>query len=625
MNTYWRLLRYFRPYRVRVLTAITCTFIVTLCTQGLVLFVGGMYAILDNKGLMDVVPKKQIIRLLVQSVYSQLSSLGISDFHIIAIGAVVISLLLAISQYFQNYLTGYVAQKVIYDLRNKTFTHLLSLSSRFYTNNRSGDIVSRLTNDIGSIQNMFTGTIINVVKSAMMIVIGIVGILVISWRLSLLALLVGGFAVFFVVKIPQKMRGVAKRRQEKLGDVVSIISEVINGIQVVKTFVMERLEANKFVRENTRYFRFYLGVIKLTSLQSPLVELIGTMALIAIFWFVRGEIVSGRISVSGLIVFVGLIINSSTSVRHLGEANNAVQQATVSANRIFEILDARSEIENAPNAIRVNKLQGNVRFENVSFAYNGGDYVLKCINLEVKRGEVLALVGPSGSGKTTLVNLVPRLYDVVQGAVYIDDYDVRELDIASLRRQIGIVSQEPILFNATISENIAYGKADATMDEIVEAAKIANAHDFIMELPQGYDTVIGERGEKLSGGQKQRISIARAIIRKPAILILDEATSNLDSESEKLVQEAISRLVRSQTTLVIAHRVSTVMNADKIVVIDDGNIVELGSHEELMEENGIYSRFYEMQFAPPSRDKEAHRFFKRVIKGIRGIVGGHRS
>jgi len=389
------------------------------------------------------------------------------------------------------------------------------------------------------------------------------------------------------------MKKITLKIQSKIADVTATLQEVISGIHIVKVFAMEPYEQKKFNDVNKRYFNSFLKGVKITAASTPLVHLFSTGGMIAVVWFGAYQVLMETLSVEDLIAFALYLAAMSAPIKRLTHVNLVVQQAIAASQRIFEVIDTQIKTAEQPQAKELPPVAGKVEFENVSFSYDD-ELVLDGINLEVNPGEVLAIVGPSGNGKTTIINLIPRLYDANSGRVLVDGYDVKSVKIQSLRQQIGVVPQEIILFSGSVKENIAYGKIDASFDEVVEAAKAANAHEFIINLPDGYDTQIGEHGVKLSGGQRQRIAIARAIIRKPKILILDEATSALDSESEMLIQASLSEIMKHQTTIVIAHRLSTVINANKIAVLDKGKIVELGTHHELLKQGGLYSKLYDV-------------------------------
>jgi subfamily B ATP-binding cassette protein MsbA len=505
-----------------------------------------------------------------------------------------------ISGYLQAYFMAYVEQGLVKDIRNEVYRHLHTLSLGYFTSERTGNLISRITNDVNIINTGISATFLNLVREPLLIVVFLMIAISINWRLTLISLLVLPFALYFISKLGLRLHKESRISQERMADITSVLQETISGVKVVKAFGMEEFENKKFQTQTWRYFKSLLKITRIRNLASPITEFLSVVAGVVIIWYGGMQVLElGTMRASEFLTFLIAIFQIMPPVKELTSVNNRIQESTSAAKRVFEILDIEPDIKEAPNAIELKEFKDEIVFENVWFSYNGtknGDFILKGINLKVKKGEILAIVGPSGAGKSTLVDLIPRFYDPTEGRILIDGIDLRMIKIKSLRDKIGIVTQETILFNDTIRNNIAYGLEDCPIDKIIEAAKAANAHDFIMQLPNGYDTVIGERGMKLSGGQRQRISIARALLKNPPILILDEATSNLDAESEILVQEAIERLMQNRTVFVIAHRLSTIRNADRIIVIDNGRIVQEGKHEELIHQDGLYKKLYEMQF-----------------------------
>jgi subfamily B ATP-binding cassette protein MsbA len=505
-----------------------------------------------------------------------------------------------ISGYLQGYFMAYVEQGLVKDIRNEVYRHLHTLSLGYFTSERTGNLISRITNDVNIINTGISATFLNLVREPLLIVVFLMIAISINWRLTLISLLVLPFALYFISKLGLRLHKESRISQERMADITSVLQETISGVKVVKAFGMEEFENKKFQTQTWRYFKSLLKITRIRNLASPITEFLSVVAGVVIIWYGGMQVLElGRMRASEFLTFLIAVFQIMPPVKELTSVNNRIQESTSAAKRVFEILDIEPDIKEAPNAIELKEFKDEIVFENVWFSYNGtknGDFILKGINLKVKKGEILAIVGPSGAGKSTLVDLIPRFYDPTKGRILIDGIDLRMIKIKSLREKIGIVTQETILFNDTIRNNIAYGLEDCPIDKIIEVAKAANAHDFIMQLPNGYDTVIGERGMKLSGGQRQRISIARALLKNPPILILDEATSNLDAESEILVQEAIERLMQNRTVFVIAHRLSTIRNADRIIVIDNGRIVQEGKHEELIHQDGLYKKLYEMQF-----------------------------
>lgn len=525
--------------------------------------------------------------------------------------AVLVALVIIVSKQFftflQNYSLQYVGQRIVADLRFKLFQHLQNMSIGFHETRRTGEMVSRVINDITLIQSSLSvGLFQTVFYSA-----ELVGIVVITfylhWRLAFLAFIVFPLAVLVASRVGRLIRTMSRLAQEKTADLAAILQETLAGIRIIKAFTMEEQEEDRFRQKNEANFQANLRSVKASALLTPLVEFFFLLAIVVVLWYGGREVILGKLTVGELIAFFGYIAMTTSPINRMTQQFSLFQQSFAAADRVFEILDQEPEIREVPDAVVLPKIRGEVVFSGVSFAYPKGEVVLSDINLHVQPGEIVALVGPSGAGKTSLVNLIPRFYDPLAGSIFIDGHDIRKIRLSSLREQIGLVPQDPILFGVSIKENISYGRVGATDEEIVAAAKAANAHEFIMKFPDGYDTVLGERGLTVSGGERQRIAVARALLRNPSILILDEATSALDVKSEQLVQEALERLMKGRTAFIIAHRLSTIQFADRIVVLDQGRIVEEGSHNELLAEDGLYSRLY-------------NRWLKDTRK--RGDIGG---
>ena len=514
---------------------------------------------------------------------------------LIPLAIVAIFMLKGLFDYGQAYLMSYVGQRIIADLREKIYNHLQSLSLSFFTRNPTGTLMSRITNDVSMVQGAVTDAVTGLLKDFFTI-IGLVAVVFYrDWRLAIVALVVFPVAVYPIVKFGRKLRSYSIRSQTAMGDISTILLETISGNRIVKAFNMEDYERKRFARENRRLFGISLKSARVRAISHPLMEFLGGLGIAFIVFYGGYNVIQGVATPGTFFSFLAALLMLYEPVKRLSGVNNAVQQGLAAASRIFEVLDTVPEIRNKPMAKLLSFVSKGIDYENVSFKYEE-DWVLKNINLHIKTGEVVAFVGSSGGGKTTLVNLLPRFYDVSSGKVLIDGWDIRDVTVESLRGMIGIVTQQTILFNDTVRNNIAYGKINEPFEEIVKAAKAAYAHGFIQNLPNGYDTVIGEQGVKLSGGERQRISIARALLKNAPILILDEATSSLDSESEIEVQKALEFLMQSRTTLVIAHRLSTIRKAERIVVISDGVVVEEGTHEELLEREGEYKKLYLLQF-----------------------------
>lgn len=501
--------------------------------------------------------------------------------------------------YIQSYLMAYIEQGFIRDLRNETYSHLNKLSLKYFTNERIGNLISRITNDITMINTGISASFVTLTKDPLLVIVFLLLALAISWQLTLLSLVVMPFSLAIISWLGVKLYKQSYTLQSKMADLTSFLQEKIYGTKIVKAFNMEAKENENFFALTNHFFKIILRITRIRNIAPPVTEFFSILAGVLIIWYGGIQVLESQtLKASEFLGFLFIIFQIMPPIKELSNVANRIQESTAAASRVFEIIDEPVTIKNKPNPVIFTGFNDKIVFDKVSFYYDlNHKYILKDISFEVKKGEIVALVGPSGAGKTTLVDLIPRFYDVTDGAIYIDGIDIRDYELKSLRNNIGIVTQDPILFNDSIRNNISYGMEEAKLEDIINAAKAANAHDFILDLPEGYDTIIGERGLKLSGGQRQRISIARALLKNPPIMILDEATSALDSESEILVQGAIENLMKDRTTFVIAHRLSTVRNANKVIVIDEGRIVQMGTHSELIQNTeGLYYRLYTLQF-----------------------------
>ena len=500
--------------------------------------------------------------------------------------------------YLKNFSAGLMQLRVITSLRNQLFNHLTSLSLSFFNSKRAGDLTSIVLNDVATMRRTFSVSFQKLLVEPINILTFVSLLILINWKLALAAMLILPMAILLMVWVGNSIRRKAKRSSIQIAGIVSILQEVLGAIRIVKAFVMENVEKIKFYKETTQYYRLQKRQMSLRLASSPVTEMIGvTMGVILLWLGGQYVLIHQSMDPEDFIRFILLLFSILNPIKSLNMVNSEIQTALASAERVYEILDAESTIVDSENAKPIANLYKSLSFNKVDFSYEDGkDKVLKNISFKINRGEVVAVVGESGAGKSTIADLIPRFFEVSDGSIKIDDKDIRSFTKRSLRALMGIVPQETILFNDTIANNIAYGQSGISLNNIRNASSAANALDFIEQQPNGFETVIGERGVKLSGGQRQRLAIARAILKNPPILIMDEATSSLDSESEKKVKQAIDRLMKDRTVFVIAHRLSTVLNADLIIVLSNGEIIERGTHEELLDENGQYRQLYNVQF-----------------------------
>ncbi|MBN2571591.1 MAG: ATP-binding cassette domain-containing protein [Ignavibacteriales bacterium] len=498
--------------------------------------------------------------------------------------------------YLQSWFLAYVEQNFVKDLRDQAYVHLHKLPMSFYKNEQTGQLISRITSDV-QVAHGISAVFFNLIREPITIIVFLGIAFSISWQLTLFSMIFLPLSVWIIVFIGKKMRKHSGRLQEKMADITTILQETISGVKIVKAFGMEEFENKRFKRETTLYSKIILKMTRVRNLASPMTEFLSVISGVIIM-YIGGNLVleNQAFSASEFFGFLFAILQLMVPMKELSTVNNRIQEANAAADRIFKIIDTKPLIKDIENPVRISEFKKNIELKKVSFHYEDSDeLVLKKVGFKVKKGEIIAFVGSSGAGKTTLVDLIPRFYDPTDGKILLDGIDIKEIKIIDLRSLMGIVTQETVLFNDTVANNIAYGLENCPREKIIEAAKVANAHNFIMEMPINYDTLVGDRGTKLSGGQRQRLSIARALLKNPPIMIFDEATSALDSESEKLVQEAIEQLMKDRTVFVIAHRLSTIRNASRIIVLDKGKIVQVGKHSELLKDKtSIYKKLYEM-------------------------------
>ena len=601
MEKYKRLLSFVLPH-VGVLALAGLCMIVSSAFGGV--SIGMIIPLVDNiiTGKKIVMPHGVILPGPLKSLVDMTNAM--SPLHLLNNMIVIVIILWLLKNFFefcQTYFMNDVAQLVIRDVKDIIYKKFLTLSMDFYSKNATGKLMSRITYDSAVIRDAISTGVTDLIYQPIQFVVYI-GLLLfvkvyfsISWVLISISILLFLLVVYPVIRIGKRLKSISRQSQEKMGDLTTTLHETISGIRVVKAFSMENYEAKKFESQNQGLYKLAMKQVKRMTVVSPITEFVGIACVAIILWLAAKEIISGALSAGAFIAFLASLLSLMKPIKRLTNVYTINQQAMAAAERIFETIDMKPSIMEKPDAIDLPRIRLDVRFEDVFFKYEDKD-VLKNINLDVRVGEVAAFVGPSGVGKTTLVNLIPRFYDVTSGRILIDGVDIRDCKVKSLMGQIGIVTQETILFNDTVAANIAYGSDIHRKDDIMKAARIANAHDFIVKMPKGYDTIVGERGFRLSGGEKQRLAIARAVFKDPPILILDEATSQLDTESEILVQEAIDGMMKGRTVFVIAHRLSTIKHASTIYVLDLGRIVAKGSHEELLHKEGLYKRLYDMQF-----------------------------
>jgi subfamily B ATP-binding cassette protein MsbA len=609
MSELFRLLQYVKPYRIRLSGAVLMMLAVGFFEAVAALLIGPIFDRVLNPTAPDSTVVLFTVPYLQKTVY--LNLLVPAWIHnvwtVVAVFVIGVTLGKAICEYLANYLINFVGYSTIMDLRNKLYERIIHQSMSFFHHHSTGRLMSTIINDIEKIQLAVSEVLADFLRQSFTLVGLLCVVFILDWRLAFLSFVMVPLVMIPSANIGKKIRHSSRSSQANLAEISQLLQETISGNRIVKAFRMEHWEIDRFKKAARKLFNVTLKYVRAQAITSPLMEVLGAVTVVFLLLYARNRIQHNLMTTGMFVSFIYALFKTYEPVKRLSGINNSFQQAIGASTKVFELLELREEVCEKPDAVALPPFSRSIVFDNVSFSYDNRQPLLKNIQLEVRAGEVVAIVGPSGAGKSTLANLIPRFFDAGQGCVLIDGIDVRKVTLDSLRSQISMVTQETILFNDTIRNNICYGQPDVSQELLEQAATAAMAHEFIVQMPQAYDTVIADRGQRLSGGQRQRIAIARALLKNSPVLILDEATSELDTESERLVQKALANLMIGRTVIVIAHRLSTVRRADAIIVLEGGMIRETGTHQDLIRKDGIYRRLHEMQFPDFAEPEPAGR------------------